>query len=137
MPPLAVWVLRLMLFLLPPVQNNVPRLREYVIVAIVTADAAQATPLPGRSSYETAATLTEIALLESGFVIRARGRDGEVGPWQLMPPAPARLREQAAEAIRRWRVQGAQGYTGERRCPCPLAVNRELGGAMLAAAFAP
>lgn len=83
------------------------------------------------------ATLVAIAWFESGLRVHAVGKLGEQGPWQLMPPAPKTVHEQAKEALRRWKVQGAVGYTGERTCPCPLAVNRRLRGAMLAAAYAP
>lgn len=42
--------------------------------------------------------LASIALWESGFRIHARGKAGEVGPWQIMPPAPINLIDQAAKA---------------------------------------
>ena len=127
-----------MVMLLPPRQNDVPRLQDLVIIAIVTADASQATPLPHRTAKQTAATLTSIDFFESGFSPHAVGKLGEVGPWQLLgpgpacpncPPVPKHLRGQVGEAIRRWRVQGPCGYTGEKLLelagkPCPKAQRR-------------
>jgi hypothetical protein len=134
---LATWVFGVLVTLRPPAQNDVPRLRELVIISIVIADASEATPLPRKTVHETASQLIQIGHLESGFAIHAVGKMGELGVWQLMPPAPLRLREQATEALRRWRVQGPEGYTGEGRCPCPLADHRRFGAALIAAAFAP
>jgi hypothetical protein len=125
MSQLAQWVFLAMVTLMPPRQNDVPRLRELVIIAIVTADAAEATPLPGKTPKETAAALTGIAVYESGFVIAAHGSRSEVSPWQILPPAPVHLRAQAGEAIRRLRIQGWAGYTGEANYAThPLADHR-------------
>jgi hypothetical protein len=118
------WVLTLILLLASPRQNDVARLHELAAIAKVTADAS--------ASREDAGLLVAIGYFESGFVIRARGRMGELGPWQLMPPAPAKLREQAKEALRRWKVLGPCGYAGERAPDCPLGYHRRLLGAMLA-----
>lgn len=115
-----------MVALIPPRQNDVARLREMVILSIVIADASEDTPLPGKTAKETAAQFTAIPYYESGFAIHAVGKLGEVGPFQLMPPnVPKTLRAQAKEAIRRWRVQGPCGYTGEANAKhCPLAEHR-------------
>jgi hypothetical protein len=135
---LAVWTFGCMVFLMPPRQNDVARLKEFVILSIIIADASEATPLPNRTSRETAAQLIQIAYLESGFSIHAVGKLGEQGPFQLLNHVPTTLRGQAKEAIRRWRVQGPAGYTGEAgQREHPLADHRRFGAALLAAAFTP
>jgi hypothetical protein len=130
---LARWVLGIVLLLAHPDPRNVPRLRELVIISIVIADAAEETPDP----YGSASLLTAIAHFESGFAIHAVGRQGEQGPWQLMPPAPTKLRAQAFEALRRWRILTPCGFSGEHPPHCPLASHRALLAAMTRAAFAP
>lgn len=129
MSTLAVWVLSLILFLQPLAW----RYREQARIAEAIAAASE--------DEEDATALVAIGYWESGFSTKARGRAGELGVWQLMPPAPAELHAQAREALRRLHVQGWRGFTGEAggRCPwtgCPLAQHRELTAAMLAAAFA-
>jgi hypothetical protein len=125
MSQLAQWIFVAMVALMPPRQNDVPRLKTLVILSIVTADASQATPLPGQTPKETAAQIVAIGYYESGFVTSAVGKRGEVGWLQLMPPAPAHLRAQVGEAIRRLRVQGLVGYTGEANYVThPLADHR-------------
>lgn len=132
--PIATWILGLMLMMMPPRQNDVARLREYVILAVVISET---TPEP-----EDQTLLVSIAWFESGFSIHAVGRAGEVGPFQLMgPPAapkpPTTVRGQAKEALRRWKTQGPCGYAGEYAPHCPLGRNRALRAAMLLAAFPP
>jgi hypothetical protein len=55
--------------------------------------------------------LMNIAALESGFRRDAKGKQGELGPWQVMPPA---MDYGAKEALRRMRSQGMLGYCGCR-----------------------
>jgi hypothetical protein len=129
---LARWILSIALLLAQPDPRNVPRLRELVIISIVIAEAAEET----RDPYGSASLLLAIAHFESGFVVHAVGRQGEQGPWQLMPPAPKRLRAQASEALRRWIVLGPCGFAGQPP-PCPLGRHRQLLAAMTRAAFAP
>jgi hypothetical protein len=120
--PVVAWVFGLMIAAMPAswtdrMQANVARLRELVVVAVVIAEESE--------TDADRAALVAIGWYESGYVIRARGKLGEVGVWQLMPPAPVRLRDQAREAIARLHRQGWTGYTGEGgRCPCPLAEHR-------------
>ena len=71
---------------------------------IIAADIASsgATPLEGL-------ILVNIAAMESNFDTHAKGRHGELGAFQIMPPA----REYGArEALRRMREQGMAGYCG-------------------------
>jgi len=141
MGPLAVWVLNFMLsWFVYPDRVSPARVAELKEIAIATADASESVQLCGRTAVQTAAWLTNEGHLESGWSKAARGKQNEVGVWQLMPPplgapVPAGLEAQAREAIRRWNEQGANVFTGEGRCRelatfgiCPLALNRELGG---------
>lgn len=129
MPALAQWVFHLMVFLAPPRQNDVVRLRELEIVALATAAAAD--------TQADAASLTAIAYYESNFRVHAHGALGEAGAWQLMSPAPKSTKAQAVEALRRLHVQGWRGYTGEANAKrAPLAAHRQLAAAMLLASFA-
>lgn len=73
-----------------------------VISDIVSTDA---TPME-------ALRLANIAALESGFRRDAKGRDGEVGAFQIMKP---RMGGGAREALYRMRVQGMIAYVGCRR----------------------
>ncbi len=80
--------------------------------------------------------LASLGFFEGSYRIHARGKLGEIGPWQLRPPpygrsVPKDLVGQAREALYRWRVLGPCGYTGESaRGPsngvkgCPLAEHR-------------
>lgn len=69
------------------------------------------------TSDADAADLASIGSLESGYDRHAVNRRTHArGVWQLMPPVPCRRDElecEAREALRRWKVQGAAGYTGE------------------------
>jgi hypothetical protein len=138
MSTLTAWVLSAILScFVHPDAISPPRSAEIQKIAEAIADASFSSPLPDRGTVETAALLVGIAKLESGFRMAARGALGEVGVFQLMPPAPSGLEAQAREAIRRWRVQGPSGYCGEPRSwfgPGPLARNRNLWGAIYAAA---
>lgn len=115
------------------------RRAELERLSVTIADASEVRQLRGRSSVDTASWLVTTAKLETGFVKTRAGQAGELGYWQLMPPprgapVPASDEAQALEAIRRWNDQGPNGYTGETgHCEfgiCPLALNRELGGAL-------
>lgn len=118
-----------MLSLMPLRQNDTHRLHEYVVIAVTVARACG-------DNVWCASVLTAVGHFESGYVIHARGRMGEVGPWQLMGAAPdMRLIDQAREAWRRWNVQRPEGYTGEGKCPCPLAEHRRLEAAIIRAVF--
>jgi len=77
------------------------RLGEIVAVAgdVASTDAG---PLEGL-------TLMNIAAWESGYERSAVGKQGERGPFQIMPPARS---YGAAEALRRLRDQGIFGYMG-------------------------
>jgi hypothetical protein len=74
-----------------------------------------------------ALTLANIAAMESGFRRDARGKAGERGAFQVMPPAP---NYGAAEALRRLRTQGLTHYCG---CPvsCPELVAHRQDRAVL------
>jgi GNAT superfamily N-acetyltransferase len=112
-------------------------------IAVAIADASlvvQTTECDGDAAC-TAAWLTNESHLESNWDKNALGRSGEIGAFQLMPPprgraVPKTLEGQAEEAVRRWNLQGPNGFTGERwPCArefgiCPLALNRQLGGAL-------
>jgi hypothetical protein len=116
---LLAWVFAAMVAWVPPRQSNVAQLGAYVRIAYAITEAS--------SDPDDVALLASIGSLESGFSPSAVGKLGEVGVWQLMPPAPKGLVAQAKEALRRIRVQGMAGYTGEAADPksgCPLAHNR-------------
>jgi Transglycosylase SLT domain len=116
---LLAWVFAAMVFWVPPRPTNVPQLGAYVRIAHAITAAT--------SDPEEAALLAAIGSLESGYSPTAVGKLGEVGVWQLMPPAPSTLVLQAKEALRRIHAQGMCGYTGEAADPhskCPLAHNR-------------
>lgn len=121
------WVFSLMVLLLPPRQNDIGRLRTYVVLAHVIAEEAH-TP-------EDASVLVAVGYLESGFTPSAVGALKEQGVWQLMQPAPVKWRDQAREALRRWHVQGPCGYAGEPKSHCVLGRHRALLAAMLLAAY--
>jgi len=109
---------------------------EYRVVATAIS---RATPSPS-----DAADLASVASYESGYDVRAVGRKGEVGAWQLMPPvacesvrrdganAQRAVDCQAREALRRWKEQAPCGYTGEmgrtwasaEATDCPMARRR-------------
>lgn len=80
--------------------------REVVARDIASTDAS---PLE-------ALTLANIAAWESGFDTKAKGRQGERGPWQVMPPAAS---YGAHEALARLRRQGIYGFMG-----CPRRTER-------------
>jgi hypothetical protein len=118
-------------------------LRE-LATAIADASEVVQTRECGGDAACTARWLTNESHLESYWDKLARGKDGEIGAFQLMPPprgapVPAGLEAQAEEAVRRWNFQGPNIFTGEgSRCArefgiCPLALNRELGGAIYGA----
>jgi len=77
--------------------------------------------------------LANIPFWESGYERTAKGKKGEVGAWQLMPPQPCDPRAttcQAREALRRLRVQGIEGYCGcSRWHPCSDMVEHRIGAA--------
>lgn len=60
-----------------------------------------------------ALTLANIAAYESGFDTHARGRAGERGAFQVMPPASS---YGAREALSRLRRQGLRGFMGFTTC---------------------
>lgn len=60
-----------------------------------------------------ALTLANIAAYESGFDTKARGRAGERGAFQVMPPAAS---YGAREALSRLRRQGLRGFMGFTTC---------------------
>jgi hypothetical protein len=140
--PLAAYALAAELsFYVHPERVRGARLAELTTLAQADADAAEATPLPDRGVVGTVAWLVGVSHLESGFRIVAHGRQGEEGAFQLMHhwrgdcrgAGEGTVEQQAREAIRRWRLQGATGYTGETpdwTGTAPLAVNRSLWGAI-------
>lgn len=79
------------------------RLDVYAIAHDV-ADNTDATPAEGLHLMQTAG-------MESGFYRKAKGKKGEIGPWQIMPPARS---YGAKEALFRMRVQGMVGFVGCR-----------------------
>jgi len=96
---------------------------EYQVVAAAIDRATQ--------DPDDAALLASIGSYESGFDVRARNpRTGAIGAWQLMSPQPCRRLDvdcQAVEALRRTKVQGMAGYTGEATTlsgEYPLAIER-------------
>jgi hypothetical protein len=80
--------------------------------------------------------LASLGAFEGSYRIGARGKLGEIGPWQLRPPpvgraVPRDLEGQAREALYRWKTLGPCGYTGEgAKGPshgmkgCPMAEHR-------------
>ena len=87
--------------------HRVRRLEQLSAVAqdIASTDATE----------EEARLLASIAIHESGVRPDAHGPMGELSAFQIMPPA---RHYDAAEALRRLREQGLQGYAGCKR-PCP------------------
>jgi hypothetical protein len=73
-------------------------------------------------------TLANISALESTFERIALGRSGEVGAWQIMPPAKS---YGATEALRRLRAQGLPGYCGCGVSGCPEIVEHRVEKARL------
>jgi hypothetical protein len=147
MSSLALYVLANMMawFIHPELVSETRRaaLRE-LAVAIADASEMVQTKECASDAACTARWLTNESHLESYWDKLARGKDGEIGAFQLMPPpkgapVPAGLEQQAEEAVRRWNRQGPNGFTGEGvACAkefgiCPLALNRELGGALYGA----
>lgn len=121
--PLLAYVFASMVDFIAPSARNIPQLTRYVLIADAIVHAT--------NDPEDAVQLASITSFESRFAIEATGKRGERGPWQLMAPAPVALRDQAKEALRRWKVQGACGYTGEATVQnqtdlskCPLARHR-------------
>jgi hypothetical protein len=113
------WTLLAMLFMVP--RPSAARFEAYerIAVAIVLAT----------DDPDEAAWLASVGSWESGYVEGARGRHGEIGVWQLWPPAPTALVDQAREALRRYHAQGMCGYTGElprayAGGDCPMARRR-------------
>jgi hypothetical protein len=117
---LVAWIFAAMVVWCPPSPVNVAQLGTYVRVAVAIARASD--------GVDDASLLASIGSFESQYHPKARGKLGELGVWQLMPPAPADIDAQAVEALRRWKRQGGCGYTGEAANPkstCPLARHRE------------
>jgi hypothetical protein len=114
---LVAYVLVAMMSWIPP---HPSQLAEYRQIAEAIVDATD--------DPEDEIQLASIASYESRFSIRARGKLGEVGAFQLLGRAPRTVRGQAVEALRRWKQQGRCGYTGEAsKAPdCPLATRRYL-----------
>jgi hypothetical protein len=79
---------------------------EIEATAAEVADTTDAEPLE-------ALELLGIAAWESGYDASARGRAGERGRWQVMPPASS---YGAREALSRLRRQGIAGFMGFTRC---------------------
>jgi hypothetical protein len=126
------YILAFMLFYFPATSARV--WNEEVKIAKAIVDVSM--------DENEALLLASIASFEGSFRVGARGKMGEIGPWQLMPPPRARavprdLAGQAREALARWRVLGPCGFTGENagRNPrtltelskvCPLAFHRQM-----------
>ena len=88
----------------PPSPRDRHRLHEMSAIAAMVAS-TDASPIE-------ALTLMNVAAFESGFERTAKGRQGERGPFQIMPPAAS---YGAHEALSRLRKQGLMGYMGCRR----------------------
>jgi hypothetical protein len=110
---------------MPPAQNDVRRLAELERIDAAIVSVAR--------DVDEALWLASVGAFEGSYRVRARGKLGEIGPWQLLPPplgraVPADLVGQAREALARWRELGPCGYTGEGRGKrldqCPLARHR-------------
>jgi hypothetical protein len=101
MTAMATYFLLFAMTIWPPRTQH--REREMVAIAIDVAS-TNATP-------EEGLILMNIAALESNFNRKALGRAGERGAFQVMPPA---VSFGAAEALRRLRLQGIEGYCGCR-----------------------
>ena len=105
---MMTYVLAFMFFYFPPRDLRQGREEQQIAKAIVVASLDE----------NDALWLASVASFEGSYRIGARGKLGEIGPWQLMPPPRARavprdLVGQAREALARWRLLGPCGYTGE------------------------
>ena len=90
----------------------------------IAADVLTTDATPGE-----ALRLMNVAAMESGFSRTAHGSHGELGAFQIMPPARS---YGAAEALRRMRVQGMDAYCGcTRQHPCPALVAHRVDRADL------
>lgn len=106
MTPLVAYLVSFALTVWPPRQNDVRHLREVVAIAVDVASTD--------ADLVEATTLMNIAALESTFRVHARGKLGERGPFQVMPPRDP----SAAGALSILRAQGLRGYCGcSRACP--------------------
>jgi hypothetical protein len=126
------YILAFMLFYFPATDARL--WKEEVLIARAISQVA--------IDENEALLLASIASFEGSFRVGARGKLGEIGPWQLMPPPRARavpkdLAGQAREALYRWTLLGPCGFTGENagRNPktlaelskvCPLAFHRRM-----------
>ena len=126
---LFAYVFAAMVAWMPPAQNDVARLKELERIAQAI------TRVTWKHEHATteALWLASVGAFEGSYRVAARGRMGEVGVWQLMPPplgraVPKDLEGQAREALARWKELGPCGYTGEGRGKaldaCPLAFHR-------------
>jgi Transglycosylase SLT domain len=95
--------------------NIVHRPRQNREMRAIAAEVAStdATPFEGRR-------LMNIAALESNFDRTAKGKMGEMGAWQIMPPFKS---YGAKEALRRMRGQGMVGYVGCRHAEDEVVLN--------------
>jgi hypothetical protein len=100
------------------------------------------------ATLDEALTLENLAGLETGWDQRGVGRLGERGAFQIRPwpgTTSAELREWSArgakEALRRFRLQGIEGYCGCRHpdvAPCPdMIANRTFPARLFRMAFDP
>src|SRR5208282_6601363 len=126
---LLSYVFSAMVAWMPPKPTDTRRLleMEHVAVAIVRATRDR------EHAPQDALWLASVGALEGSYRIGARGKLGEIGPWQLLPPplgraVPKSLEGQAREALARWKELGPCGFTGEGRGKtldaCPLAFHR-------------
>ena len=95
----------------PSVAHHPRQDREMRAIALEVAQ-SDATPFEGRR-------LMNIAALESNFDRGVKGRMGEMGAWQVMPPFKS---YGAREALRRMRGQGMVGYVGCRHAEDEVVV---------------
>jgi hypothetical protein len=117
------WVLLAMLHWAPV--HSLEAFAGYQRVAVAIDSAACGNP-------DDASLLAAIGAPESGYDIRARGKDGSgsFGVWQLLPLAPCTEEDvdcQAVEALRRAKEMGMASFTGEAvnlRGEWPLAHER-------------
>jgi hypothetical protein len=98
------YLMSFVLFFWPFVADHPRQLRDAILDCEEVA-ATDATP-------EEALELMGFAALESNFIRDAKGKAGERGAWQVMPPARS---YGADEALSRLRRQGTLGYVGCRR----------------------
>jgi hypothetical protein len=117
---LWAYIFTFILHTYPPDPRDTHRLRE---MSAISWEIAHTDCNP-----EECLKLANIPKWESGYERIAKGKHGELGAWQIMPPAS---NYGAKEALYRLRVQGIEGYCGCTKWhPCPDMVKHRVGPAI-------